>query len=772
MQDNQLASAQITVQGQMDEWQQLYDRAPCGYHSLDANGVFVRINQTELNMLGYSSEELIGHKTFFDLLTPASQQIFAANFPVFKQVGHINDLEFQLIRKDGSVLPVSLSATAIKDADGNYLFSRSVTIDISDRKQLEADRQQTENALNQARQNTIEIWESMTDAYVTLDLEWRFVYINPAALNMFAHLAGIDDPATLLGKSHWEVFPDTIGQLIEQEYRRAVAERVPTHFETLDRASGIWAEIHAYPSQAGLGIYFRDITERKHAQQKIQEQANLLAIATDAIYVHDLDNRIVFWNQAAEKLYDCPADEIIGEDWRQLLMPNSLAQLEATPLTGTSWRGEIAKRTQMGKEIMVMSRRSVMFDDAGQIKSFLTVDTDITEKKQLESQFLRAQRLESLGMLAGGIAHDLNNVLNPIIGIVQLLPIKISNLDVQTQNLLQILDESAHRGANLVKQILSFTRGVEGKTSNVQVGHLLAETQKIIQETFPKNIEFSIDLPADLWLTVADATLLHQVFMNLCVNARDAMPKGGSLQITAENLEIDENYARMNLEAKVGSYIAITIADTGMGIPPEILDRIFDPFFTTKDIGKGTGLGLSTVIGVIKSHQGFINVYSEVGKGTQFKIYLLATDDETIESVVKPQPLSGRDELILIVDDEVAVQTVTKVTLETHGYRTLVANDGIEAIALYAERKHEISAVLLDMMMPSLDSVTVIRTLSKLNPQVQIIAMSGLSTNESVTKMADEGVKAFLSKPFTAAELLQPLALICEKLLPSQCLIR
>jgi PAS domain S-box-containing protein len=771
MQDHQVASAQLGSPGEMDEWQQLYDQAPCGYHSLDANGVFVRINQTELNMLGYSREELIGHKTFFDLLTPASQEIFTANFPRFKQLGYVNDLEFQLIRKDGAVFPVSLSSTAVKDADGNYLLSRAVTIDISSRKQLEFDRQQAKSELDKAHQDTIGIWESMTDAYVTLDREWRFVYINPAAGKMFMYLAGIEDPAQILGKSHWEVFPDTIGEVIEQEYRRAVAEQVPTHFETFERLSGIWAEIHAYPSPVGLGIYFRDITERKRAQQKIQEQANILAIATDAIYVHDLDNRVLYWNQAAEKLYDCPADEIIGEDWRQLLMPNSLAEIEATPLTGT-WQGEIAKRTQMGKEIMVMSRRSVMLDDAGKIKSFLTVDTDITEKKQLEAQFLRAQRLESLGMLAGGIAHDLNNVLTPIIGIVQLLPIKINNLDLQTKKLLEILDESAHRGANLVKQILSFTRGVEGKTSNVQVGHLLAETQKIIQETFPKNIEFSIDLPANLWLTSADATLLHQVFMNLCVNARDAMPKGGSLQITAENLEIDENYARMNLEANIGSYIVITIADTGMGIPPEILDRIFDPFFTTKDIGKGTGLGLSTVIGVIKSHQGFINVYSEVGKGTQFKIYLVATDDETIESVVKPQPLFGRDELILIVDDELAIQAVTKATLETHGYRTLLANDGIEAIALYAERKQEISAVLLDMMMPSLDSVTVIRTLSKLNPQVQIIAMSGLSTNESIAKMTKEGVKAFLAKPFTAAELLQPLALICEKLLPSQCLIR
>jgi PAS domain S-box-containing protein len=747
---------------QMDELQQLYEQAPCGYHSLDANGMFVRVNQTELNMLGYSREELIGHKSFFDLLTPASQQVFTTNFPLFKQRGWISDLEFDLVRKDSSILPVSLSSKAIKDADGNYLVSRSVMIDISNRKQLEKEHQQAENDLNEARQDILAIWESMTDAYVILDLNWNFVYINPAAMMMFSQLGGINDPTTLLGKSHWEVFPETIGKIIELEYRRAVAEQVPTHFESLDEASGYWAEIHAYPSPSGLGIYFRDITERKHAQEKIQEQANLLSIASDAIYVHDPENRILFWNRAAERLYDCSADEMMGQDWRQLLSAEAFSELDDELLGQDTWQGEVTKRTQSGKAIIVMSRRSTMLDEAGKIKSILTVDTDITEKKQLESQFLRAQRLESLGMLASGIAHDLNNVLTPIIGIVQLLPLKMTNLDPQIQRLLEILNDSAHRGADLVKQILSFTRGIEGKPTNVQIGHLIAETQKIIQETFPKNIDLLVDLPTDLWLTAADATLLHQVFLNLCVNARDAMPKGGSLNITAENLEIDENYARMNLEAEAGAYVVITISDTGMGIPAEIVDRIFDPFFTTKDIGKGTGLGLSTVMGVIKSHHGFISVYSEMGKGTRFKVYLPATEDSNLDPVVKNELLFGNGELILVVDDELAVQEVTKATLETHGYQTILANDGIEAIALFAERKKEISAVLLDMMMPSLDSVTIIRTLSKLSPQVQIIAMSGLATNESVTKMHNEGVKAFLSKPFTAQELLQPLALICN----------
>jgi PAS domain S-box-containing protein len=886
LQDPYLPSASVSTVEQIDELQQLYDEAPCGYHSLDAHGVFVRVNQTELTMLGYSREELIGHKTFFEILTPASQQIFTNNFPLFKQRGYVRDLEFQIIRKDNSIFPVSLSSTAIKDADGNYLVSRSVMIDISDRKQLEIELRESENRyrllfesnpnpmwiydsvtfaflevnqaaikhygysdaeflqmtiadicpksdlplmrevnhkilpgqphngvwqhlkrdssfidvevmahafllagkqanlaqvkdittvkqltinhqrtaseLNAAHQRIITTWESMTDAYVAIDLSWNFTYGNQAAISVITQLTGFQH-SEIIGKSHWDIFPMLAGGELEQLYRQAIATQIPAHFELPFPETGNWFEIHAYPSEVGLGVYFRDITDRKHIEQKLQEQANLLEIASDAIYVHDLENRILFWNQGAEKLYECPVDEMIDQDWRHLLTPEALLELESTVLNQNTWQGEVTKRTQSGKVIVVMSRRSVMLDDAGNIKSILTVDTDITEKKQLESQFLRAQRLESLGMLASGIAHDLNNVLTPIIGIVQLLPLKMTNLDPQIQRLLEILNDSAHRGADLVKQILSFTRGIEGKPTNVQIGHLIAETQKIIQETFPRNIDLLVDLPTDLWLAAADATLLHQVFMNLCVNARDAMPKGGNLSITAENLEIDENYARMNLDADAGAYVVVTIADTGTGMPPDVIDRIFDPFFTTKDVGKGTGLGLSTVMGVIKSHHGFISVYSEIGKGTRFKVYLPATDDSTLDPTIKNELLFGKGELILVVDDETAVQEVTKATLETHGYKTILANDGIEAIALYAEKKDKISAVLLDMMMPSLDSVTIIRTLSKLNSQVQIIAMSGLVTNESVTKMTNEGVKAFLAKPFTAHELLQPLALICNQ---------
>jgi two-component system, cell cycle sensor histidine kinase and response regulator CckA len=251
--------------------------------------------------------------------------------------------------------------------------------------------------------------------------------------------------------------------------------------------------------------------------------------------------------------------------------------------------------------------------------------------------------------------------------------------------------------------------------------------------------------------------------MNLCVNARDAMPNGGILTVSTENLELDENSAKNHVDARPGDYIAISITDTGTGIAPELIERIFEPFFTTKDIGKGTGLGLSTSIGIVKSHGGFIKVNSEVGKGTCFKIYLPSTD--TYET--QPQPTtkleSGSNELILIVDDETSIRAITSTTLETYNYRVLTAGDGIEAIATYAERKNDIDVILLDLMMPSLDILTTVRTIYKLDPNVRIIAMSGLVANDRITQTLQEcGVMAFLQKPFTVEHLLKTLSQVCS----------
>jgi two-component system, cell cycle sensor histidine kinase and response regulator CckA len=496
-------------------------------------------------------------------------------------------------------------------------------------------------------------------------------------------------------------------------------------------------------------------------EQKIREQAALINIASDAIFLCDLDNHIIFWNHGAERLYGWTAEEVSGKKASSLLYRELLPQVAEIPqvvFDQGEWQGELQKINKDDVRVIVATRLTLVRDDDGRPQSILSVDTDITEKKQLEAQFLRVQRLESLGTLASGIAHDFNNILTPILAIAQMMSMKSDHGEEQRQHLLKIIEDSARRGAGLVKQILAFAQGVEGERLPLQVRHLLSEMVQVARQTFPKTIEIEINIPTtDLWLVNADTTQLHQVLMNLCINARDAMPDGGTLSLAAENRQITESYARSNLEARAGAHVVMTIMDTGTGIPIELLDRVFDPFFTTKELGKGTGLGLSTVLGIVKNHGGFVKVSSEIGKGTKFRVYLPAIADTVPVLVRERSPSLGNQELILIVDDEPLIQQVTQVALETHNYRTLLANNGMEAIELYKKHQSEIIVVLMDSMMPSMDGLTAYHILKKLNPQVRVIATSGLTSNSLFTEGPSIGVKAFLAKPYMIEELIDTL---------------
>ncbi|NDJ19193.1 GAF domain-containing protein [Myxacorys almedinensis] len=538
-----------------------------------------------------------------------------------------------------------------------------------------------------------------------------------------------------------------------QALELTLLQHLATQLAIAIQQSGLYQQVQA------------ELSERRRSEEKIREQAVLLDVTTDAILVLNLDNQILFWNKGANQLYGWSTAEALTMSARDLLGQNPPLQLEEIQKmvveTG-KWQGELPQLTKNGKEVLVESRwTSVMAE--GQLTSILVVNTDITQKKQLERQFLHAQRLESLGTLAGGIAHDLNNILTPILAIAQLLQLKLGDMDESTQRFLKMQETNARRGAALVNQVLSFARGAEGKRVKLQVQHLLLELKQIIDGTFPKAIALRMDLEPHLWVTSADATQLHQVLMNLCVNARDAMLEGGTLSISAKNLLIDHTYAQMNLAAEAGSYIVISVADTGTGIAPEVIDRIFEPFFTTKEAGKGTGLGLSTVIGIVRNHGGFVNAYSEPGQGTEFKVYLPAVQGAEMQQIDQSEPLLGNGELVLVVDDEVTIREITKASLETYRYTVLVANDGIEAIALYAQHKDRVSAVLMDMMMPNMAGLTAIGILRRINPLVKIIAVSGLSSTEKVTAAMEAGVSAFLSKPYTAQELLKTLDSVLVK---------
>ena len=509
-----------------------------------------------------------------------------------------------------------------------------------------------------------------------------------------------------------------------------------------------------------------DITERKFAEEQVRQQAALLDQAQDAIMVRNLDHEVFFWNKGAERIYGWTAEEAIGKHARDLLFkapPPNFEEATKAVIRNGEWSGEIRQLKRDGEEIIVESRWTLVRDDLGKPASILVINTDITDRKRIEAQFLRAQRMESIGTLAGGIAHDLNNVLAPILLAVQMLKLKMT--DQSTRQLLDMLESNAERGGNMIRQVLSFARGVEGERVALQPKHLIKEIIKIMNETLPKSIEISFDVPSDLWLISADATQVHQVLMNLCVNARDAMPNGGSITLKAENVYLDENYARMHLEAKPGSFVMISVIDTGSGMPPEILNRIFEPFFTTKDMTKGTGLGLSTALTIIKSHGGFVNVYSEVGKGTQFAIYFPAFGVEEAHRRSRPGSdlPTGDGELVLVVDDEETIRQITQSTLEVYGYRVLTAADGTEAVATYAERRNEIAVVLTDMLMPFMDGPATIRALLKMDPNVKIIAASGLTAGQRAGEASLEGVKMFLNKPYTAEKLLKALAEVLHR---------
>ncbi|MBD2343206.1 hybrid sensor histidine kinase/response regulator [Anabaena subtropica] len=492
----------------------------------------------------------------------------------------------------------------------------------------------------------------------------------------------------------------------------------------------------------------RHITNIQQAEQKIREQAAILDVVSDAILVSNIQNKIVFWNKGAESLYGWKNEDILGKNITELLYQPTSPQLEqalSTVINQGEWQGELHQLSKNGKEIIVKSRWTLVKDEDGQPKSILSVNTEVTSKKPLNAQLLRSQRLESIGTLASGIAHDLNNILSPILMAVQLLQMK--SHDRQMQKVLNTLEGNVKRGANLLKQVLSFARGIEGKKTIVQVRQLLSEIEQIVQQTFPKSIICQTNIPENLWYVSGDTTQLHQVLMNLVLNARDAMPHGGILRITADNVV---------LTPQGGHHITLCIEDTGLGIPAKIQQQIFEPFFSTKEVGHGTGLGLSTASSIIDNHGGFINVQSEEGKGTQFQVYLpaLVSNIQSVNYVEIESP-TGNAELILVVDDEAIIREITKSSLEAYNYQVLTASDGKEALAIYTQHQEQISVVLLDMMMPSMDGAIAIRKLQQINPLVKIIAISGLLSESHEGAIAKMGVKAFLSKPCTAKELVQ-----------------
>lgn len=489
----------------------------------------------------------------------------------------------------------------------------------------------------------------------------------------------------------------------------------------------------------------------------------VLDTAVDGIISIDVDGNILLFNRAAEQMFGYQASEVIGRNVK-MLMPAPYQEEHDQYLQNYLTTGS-KKIIGIGREAIARRKDGSLFPidlAVGEAQGatryrFVGFIRDISEKKRLETRSLRAQRLESIGTLAGGIAHDLNNVLTPILMAIRLLRKPLNVAD--REELLTTALASVERGTSLIKQLLSFAGGGDTAKAPCNLREIIAEVHSLLEHTVPKSIAIHVNVADDLWTVSGDMTQLSQILMNLCVNARDAMSTGGTLTIAAVNISARQSIPCLPNDLSPGRYVRLSVSDSGSGIPPEVFDKIFDPFFTTKEFGRGTGLGLSTVLGIVRSHGGGINVYSEVGSGTRITVYIpaLMRESETAGQAERDQPQPGHGQLILIVDDEAPIRITAAQVLKSAGYEVLTAADGAEALKIYQQRGSAIDAVILDMMMPVMDGTATMQELSKLNAEARVITASGLRPAEREAQFGALRPRAFLQKPYSDDELLKTL---------------
>ena len=621
-------------------------------------------------------------------------------------------------------------------------------------------RDAAETALVKEQKELAAVIESAFEGIVAYNDDFTIRFMNPAAVDIFE-----TDRDSVEGRSILNFVPHRMQQAVrtraskfiesDQQSRKFDNQPMRRTGGTEFPASGT-ATRTVTDHEQFTTVRFRDLTEFQKNLIRQREYTAILKQITDAVLVCELDGSVRSCNESAEKLFGKPESELAGMHARDLL------SVDAGRWEGE--RGELLKHGHVssqvawisptGREYVVEQRRSLIRDEDGQPVGKLLFLIDVTDRVRQEAKERRTQRLESIGTLAGGIAHDLNNVLTPI-----LMSAKLLRRGSKTpERLIDNIVTSADRGGKMIKKLLAFAGGDDGHRTQVDLGEILSELEEILSHTLQQTIDLQINVPDKLRKVDADSTELSQVIMNLAINARDAMPGGGRIEIAVEDFNVDQTRADHSDNLSTGPHVLLTVADDGEGIPKENVDRIFDPFFTTKAQGKGTGLGLATTLGIIRAYDGDITVYSEPGVGTNFSIYLPSSKlsaeiAEAEDKEIDETPI-GDGETILIVDDEPMILETARETLESNQYVVLTAKSGTEAAAIYQHRGEQIDAVLLDMMMPGMNGLDTKDVIRSLNGAARIIASSGLKRpGQEGGRLQD--VNGFLAKPYTDQQLLR-----------------
>jgi PAS domain S-box-containing protein len=741
----------------------LFATATAGIAVSTPEGRYLQANPAYCRMLGYTEDEIralnfasVTHPDDLLLNRQWRDELLAGERESFT-------MEKRYLKKGGDIVWARVGISATRAPGGGITTLMVISEDITERKR-------TEDALRHSEERLRLITNLVPLGIFAKDAAGRHIFANPA-LAEFAGLSveemiGKDDFDLVTDRAQAEAYRAHDLAVIRSGSKMVILEEPRTDLSgrtRLLRTIKIPFTVAHTGEPAVLGVC-TDITEQRRIDARFRR---LVDANVQGVFFWNTNGEITGANDAFLRMVGYTRGDLNDGRIRWADMtPPEMAEQDARALKELATTGvcepfekEFIRRD--GSRVPIFVGPAMFEDNPDEGFCFVL---DLSERKKLEQQFLRAQRVESIGTLAGGIAHDLNNILAPIMLSVGLLK---SEADTpKTRAILKVVADSAQRGADIVGQVLSFARGLEGRRTEVQPKLLFKELENIIKDTFPKDIQLRFSVPNETWTLFGDPTQVHQILLNLCLNARDAMPHGGSLIVSAENRILDEHYAKMDNQAKAGRYVCITVTDSGTGISPEIVDRIFEPFFTTKELNKGTGLGLSTVMAIVKSHEGIANVYSEPGKGTTFKVYLPAMEANPEAQPHQTQQITlprGSGETILVVDDETSILAITGQTLEHFGYRVLSAHDGAEAVAIYAEKRNEIAVVLTDMMMPIMGGTSLVSVLLRINPAIKIVRSSGLSSYGGGNGFPENGAKHFLTKPYTAETLVKTIRAVLEE---------